>query len=1068
MKRRSHFAFLSLSLLSLLAIHADTGSAETPLLTWSLEGYTNRSAPPIAISTSDYGSSAAHVEEAVLSFGTGAEPVSAANSSSRQLVTGFDTGSVNEAIAADDYLTFTVTAAPDETFSINRIDLQTRGNGTGANWAIRSSVDGFASDLATFQTVDGSVTLSQNLIPGIEEVTTVEFRIYGYGMDDGDSVQLRADGGNAALTVLGGDPAAPPPVDPPNIVLILVDDMGYSDIGAYGSEIQTPHLDHLANTGLRFTHFYNHAKCGPTRAAIASGAYQQQLPGHQLGSNLAPDLNALGYRTLYVGKNHGGAGGYAMRTSMDGGAGNHFNPGLKRPAEDEEPARKSGSASPANNWTFDNVSHDVKNGEYIFPEDFYSTTFFTDKAVEYLENEVAENEPFFLYVAYTAPHWPLHALPEDLALYEGTYDVGWEVIRSQRFARQQALGLFPETVQLSPLAPGLRAWAELSPVDQTDFATRMATHAAMIHRVDQGIGRIVETLKQMGEYENTLFVFLSDNGATNQAYNITTRADGVVDTTSQTSYVGFGAEWCNAANTPFRGHKRQTYEGGSCTPFIMHWPGGIPAGLRGEIIRAPGHVIDLLPTFVELAGGVSPSDIEGLSLVPIIETGARTGEDAHAFIGMQYGDTLGLRMGNMKIVSEEGRNWGLFDMSMDPSESTDLSLDPLQATTLAALELHFDEWATRSALGVRNFSVGEYDGGPDQGNPPVPGDGGAITIFNVDSNGFDMAISPASDSETISSNLEYASYWSYRGNLESVQEILTFAEGNTSWSQNRTQFSIPQRFKRGAEVYGYVLVRDGDHNIAVYHEGTPAAIPHVGQPPSPGEITGLDIRGRDAVEISWTDATDDQAGLRYALYIDDQPMTTVGEALINGRLAGTWGAQETSAVVRSMPGGTTSFALVVIDSDGNAVLYPLADSIQTPQVELPVGAVSTYQQYVERLGSPAELLDPSADANGNGRSNFSDYALDGEALAPESPISLVIHNVDPFEVRFTGDRVNRDVAYRVLGSPDLDFITAPDVLFDSRTDRWPGVSESTGVVGFDTAGAMRYFATLEIIPINAN
>ena len=731
---------------------------------------------------------------------------------------------------------------------------------------------------------------------------------------------------------------------PPNIVLILVDDVGYASFGAYGSEIHTPHIDQLANTGIRFTHFYNQAKCSPTRGAIHKGAYTQQIPGNSLGANLPNAMAALGYRTLYVGKEHGsGSKNYQMRSIMTPASYNHFNPGVPRPGgEQDRPAYTASlPQDPQADWVLDNQTVDVVGGGYVFPEDFYSTSFFTDTAVRYIETETTTGQPFFLYLAYTAAHWPLQALPEDLAVYEGAYNAGWDVIRAQRFARQQALGLLSESAQLSPREPNLRAWNDLSDAEKADYARRMETYAAMVHRVDLGVGRIVDALKARGDYENTLIVLLSDNGATNQSYNLTTKTDGSApDPTSPTSYIGFGPEWCNAANAPFRGHKRMVYEGGAHTPFIVHWPQGIPANRRGEINASIGHVIDLLPTFVEAGGGTPPANIEGLSLMPIIETGTRSGADEHPFIGMQYSENLALRMGDMKIVSSEGRNWGLFDMSVDPTESTDLSAQPAFAPTLANLESKFDEWATRGGVGVRKYFIGAYDGGPDQGEKPVPGNGGAILISNVSANGFDIDIAAASDHETAAANLVYASYWSYRGDLETVEEILTYARMYNNWQANRSNFSIPRQFYRGSEVYGYVLVRDEQSNISVYHGGAAAAIPYDNTAPTPGIITSI-IPGRDSAEIRWTAATDDQPGLKYALFVADQPMTTVGEAFCFGRLVKPISENLTSDVANRLPKGKSHFAVVVIDSDDNAVLYPVASGMPAPQVDLAVGSSVT-------------------------------------------------------------------------------------------------------------------------------
>lgn len=1030
-----------LKLTVMLGMAALPLAAET-LLDWTLAGYANRTELPVTIATADYGAKAASVEDSVLSFGAGALAAAAANAGERQLVAGMETAGIAEAVAADDYLSFSVAAVGDPV-SISEIRVNTRGNGTTATWVIRSSIDNFTTDLGSFTTFDGAETVGSAMISGLNAVSAVEFRIYGYGMAAGSSVQLRG-GTTSALKVIGGASVPPqpePPADQPDIVLILVDDMGYSDIGAFGSEIQTPHLDRLANQGIRFTHFYNQAKCETTRAAIDSGAYQQQIAGQALGSGLASELNALGYRTLYSGKNHGGrVQDYDMRTSMDGGAENHFNPGLQREGESDVPARKPGDTLPSNNWTIDNVFKNVRSGAYRFPADFYSTTFYTGKAIEYLQNQVAADEPFFLYLAYTAPHWPLHALPEDKALYADTYQVGWDVIRAQRFARLKKLGILPETAQLSPRDPDVPAWDSLSPAQRADYADRMATHAAMIHRVDQEVGRLMETIEAMGRAENLVTVFLSDNGATNQDYYVTTRSDGSApDTTSQTSYVGFGPGWCDAANSPFRQLKRNAYEGGSKTPMFMHWPAGIAGARRGELNPSVGHVIDLLPTFVHLGGGTPPGNIEGKSLYPVLLDGTRSGAEAPAYIGLQYGSTLGLRKGDYKIVTKEGRNWGLYNVMADPAETDDLSADPSKAATLAELEASFDAWATRGGIGVRTFFVGSYDGGAGQGARPVPGGGGAITVTGTGTAGFQMAITAASDAETPSTSLTYASYWSYRDDLATVDEIRAHAENYNTWAANKRSFSIPQSdgFYRGTIVQAYVLVRDAQLNAAVYGPAA-AAIPYLGTPPTPGEITAVEVTGLASARITWTAASDDQAGVRTAIFVAERPLMTVGDAFAYGRLLAPVSAGLTEVEAERLSRGTSWFAVVAIDSDDNAVLYPLAAAVQSASIELAVGAVSRYSDMVQRMGSPSELLDPHGDANQNGLSNLIEYAFGSDPSAQPGNQQTVLHldGTWPPSLRFYGDRDLRDLQYQVVADTGLDFGPDAVVLFDSASDRW--------------------------------
>ena len=852
---------------------------------------------------------------------------------------------------------------------------------------------------------------------------------------------LTASGREADPTEMQEIASNPGPQDRPNILLIIVDDMGFSDIGAFGSEIQTPRLDSLAGEGIKFTNFYNHAKCSPTRGAIQSSVMVQGPRGVDLGSDLTRGLVDAGYAAFGVGKNHGsfGNGPYRMRFSMDGGAANHFNPGVQRPGESEVPARKPGKGtSPSNNWTVDNVSRDVKNGDYIFPADWYSTVSFTDIGIRYLNDHLGPDEPFFMILSYTAPHWPLHALPEDKALFEGAYDEGWDVIRTHRYQRLKKLGFFGEDIPLSPVIPGQRDWEGLSEAAKEDFADRMETHAAMVHRLDLEIGRLIDHLEAMGRLDNTMVVFLSDNGADTRAYSTTTDSSASrPDTTSQTSYVGFGREWANAANSPFRLHKRTLFEGGARAPIFMTWPGLLPEERKGKWNDTLGHVVDLLPTFFDAAGVAIPDDIEGKSLKPVFETGTRSGTEAHAGLGFQYGDYIGYRRGDFKLVSHEGRNWELYNMAIDPAETKDLADVPAYASLVAELETAFDDWATYGGTTTRNFFVGDYDGGADQGAQPVPGGNGEVGL-----SGTNITYATATDNDSSAAQLSYRGYWSYRDDLETIGDILAWAHPvNSSFRANTASLgglTSQDDIARGATVHLYVLVEDENANRAAYSRPANWTRPTRGHAPTPGEITAITAQEPESVAVTWTKGADpEDAALDYALIVADRPVNTVEAALTHGRFITGYLPENTAATATRLAAGEHHFSVLVRDSSGNIVITPLADDLDDSSATLSIGAVSTYEAYVSAAGSPDALLDPDGDANQNGLSNFADVALSRDPLAHGGGQPLELLGTDPLSLSFPNGRDQLDARFRIVVNSSLDFINDREMLFDSAMNPWP-------------------------------
>jgi len=477
----------------------------------------------------------------------------------------------------------------------------------------------------------------------------------------------------------------------PNILLIMADDLGFSDLGCYGGEIATPHLDSIAENGVRFTQFYNTGRCWPTRGSLLTGYYAQQirrdnLPGVPSGGGnrgRRPDWAALlpellepaGYRSYHTGKWH--IDGMPIEEGFDRSyylkdQGRFFHP--QRHWKDDEPLPP--------------VEED---------SGFYATTALADHVIEVLGEHEREHagRPFFHYLAFAAPHFPLQALPEDIALYEDTYTDGWEAVRARRWRRLQEMGLLDETavpwlsrverhlgppyhfpdhleilgdVEVNRPVP----WRSLTKEQQRFQADKMAIHAAMIHRMDIEIGRVFDRIREMGEWEDTLVIFLSDNGASSE---IMVRDDGhdpEAPRGSADSYLCLGPGWSTVSNTPFRRHKTWTHEGGIATPLVVSWPKGLEA--RDEIRRTPGHVIDMAPTLLELAGADFAEEAPptpGKNLLPVL-----TGEGAieHESLWWFHDGHKAIRMGDWKAVAPQNQPWELYDLSRDRIESNDLAI----------------------------------------------------------------------------------------------------------------------------------------------------------------------------------------------------------------------------------------------------------------------------------------------------------------------------------------------------------------------------------------------------------
>jgi arylsulfatase A-like enzyme len=495
----------------------------------------------------------------------------------------------------------------------------------------------------------------------------------------------------------------------PNIILILADDMGYSDIGCFGSEIPTPNLDKLAMQGVRFSQFYNASRCCPTRASLLTGLYQHQagvgdmvndlgLPSYQGYLNttsvtLAEVLKMNGYNTYMSGKWHVGnrpetlprKRGFDRYFGLIDGAGSYF---------ERIPYRINQKAP---RWMLDDADFDP-------PKDgFYMTNAITDHAIDFLNEEKPKKEPFFLYLAYTAPHWPLHALPEDINKYRGKYLKGWDEFRKERFERMKKMGLINASCKLSPRDENSPDWNSLSPEEKKMWDLRMAVYAAMIDRMDQNIGRIVAQVEEMGELNNTLIIFLSDNGGCHEGIkNKGTYIRTTGETGNRDSFDAYEFPWANVSNTPFRMHKHWVHEGGISTPFIAFYPEKIEGGKL--ITGTTGHIIDLMPTLLDFAGGTYPetfngnqiTPIEGISLKQVFE-GKIMPRGQPVF--WEHEGNRAMRKGDWKLVSQydyqakKFRPWELYDMKTDRSELNDLSSRNPELKSQMIQD--YEQWANR-------------------------------------------------------------------------------------------------------------------------------------------------------------------------------------------------------------------------------------------------------------------------------------------------------------------------------------------------------------------------------------
>ena len=486
----------------------------------------------------------------------------------------------------------------------------------------------------------------------------------------------------------------------PNIVLIMADDMGYSDIGCYGSEIATPNIDRLAANGLRFRNFYNNAKCCPTRASLLTGLYNHEAGMGNMVSKadtpyqegpyqgflnknsvtLAEVLRTAGYSTYLSGKWHVGERqehwplqrGFDKYFGLISGACSYFE------ISKEPPIRQMASGNQS--WT------PPANG-------FYMTDAISDSAVAFLNthNQEKKDKPFFLYLAYTAPHWPLHALQEDIKKYEGVYTIGWDSIRMERYRKMVKLGILSEKQQLTPRTPKIPSWDKAE--EKELWVRRMQVYAAMIDRMDQGIGRVINALNKLGKAENTLIIFLSDNGGANEnATNENITLPGVI-TGEKGSSDSYKEPWANVSNTPYRYYKNWMHEGGIITPLIVCWPKVVK--VKGSFTNQVGHVIDFMPTFLEVSGAKYPAKFKddpikpfrGVSLVPAFG-GAKVERTQPLF--WEHSGGQAMRQENWKIVRKNNRSWEMYNLESDPTEL--LNLSEKESVRLKKMTALYENW----------------------------------------------------------------------------------------------------------------------------------------------------------------------------------------------------------------------------------------------------------------------------------------------------------------------------------------------------------------------------------------
>ena len=514
------------------------------------------------------------------------------------------------------------------------------------------------------------------------------------------------------------------PTSRPNIVLILVDDMGFSDLGVMGSEIGTPNIDALARGGALMTAMYNCARCCPTRASLLTGLYPHNAGIGHMGADLgtpayqgflrndsatiAEVLRPAGYRTLMAGKWH--VGGDFMARDVDAWrVGDVDHPTPRQRGFD----RFYGIVDGVTHFFSPHFMLEDDSRVDVYPDDFYFTDAITDKAIGMVEDSVAGRQPFFLYLAHAAPHWPLHAPAQDIARYDGVYAKGWDAIRTARHEEMNGRNVLRTNWDISPRDGEVPPWADIGLSDWE--ASKMAAYAAMVDRMDQSIGRFIAALKRLGQYDNTLILFLSDNGGcaefmaedgwakffpdtTNDGRKITMGNVENLAPGDALTYQSYDRPWANVSNVPFRLFKHYVHEGGISTPMVAHWPGHIAPG---TLCHEAAHVVDVLPTILAATGANALSELgghaiqplEGESFLPMLEGRPWQREQPIFF---EHEGNCAIRSGQFKLVKKHGEPWELYDMDADRTELDNLAgrNHPLETELLA----HYGDWADKTGV----------------------------------------------------------------------------------------------------------------------------------------------------------------------------------------------------------------------------------------------------------------------------------------------------------------------------------------------------------------------------------
>lgn len=514
--------------------------------------------------------------------------------------------------------------------------------------------------------------------------------------------------------------------DRPNIIVIMADDMGFSDLGCYGGEIDTPNIDGLAESGLQFTQFYNAARCCPTRASLLTGQYphgvgvgRNGVTMQRNGVTIAEALQRGGYDTSMFGKWHLSVMDPLEEKRKQIAWLNHqYDPDRPFAPLDSYPVARGFDEHYGVIWGVVNYFDPFSLVDGYDPvetvsEDYYITDAINRRAAQAVEKYAGRERPFFMYVAHTAPHWPLHAREEELQKYEGRYEEGWDRLREERFDRQVELGLFEEDrVTLPPVQDGNADWPQLSGEEKQFEAGKMAAHAAMVDRMDQGIGWILAALEETGQLDNTLIMLLSDNGSspelpkkwgpgldrpseTREGRKI--RYQGFDRAGPETTFAGIGPPWASATNTPFRYWKAEQYEGGAHTPFIAHWPAGLGTE-PGSSTDQVGHIMDVLPTCLDLAdvdypdryNGHEIRSLDGKSLSPVFQGDEREG---HEQIFFEHVGGKAVLEDEWKLVTLRSGDdpWRLYNLAEDPTETMDLSSE--YPKRVEAMKRNWRRWA---------------------------------------------------------------------------------------------------------------------------------------------------------------------------------------------------------------------------------------------------------------------------------------------------------------------------------------------------------------------------------------